>query len=152
MSEDPFELARFLDAQDDAGTYERAVTELRAGRKRSHWMWFVFPQLAGLGRSAMSRRYAISSLHEAHAYVEHTVLGLRLRECTMIVASLAGTSAQDVFRAVDAVKLRSSMTLFARAAHEETMFRAVLVRYFDGAGDAITERLLDRDAARRESG
>ncbi len=144
MSDDPFELARFLSAQDDAGAYERAVAELGAGRKRSHWMWFVFPQLAGLGQSAMSRRYAIASLAEARAYIEHTVLGLRLLECTRIVAALDGTSAHDVFGAIDAVKLRSSMTLFARAAHDETPFRAVLVRYFDGAGDATTERLLAR--------
>ncbi len=149
MSEDPFELARFLEAQDDAGTYERAVAELRAGRKRSHWMWFVFPQLAGLGQSAMSRRYAIASLQEARAYVEHTVLGLRLLECTSIVASLAGASAQDVFGSIDAIKLRSSMTLFAHVAHEQTPFRIVLVRFFDGAGDVVTERLLDRDAVSR---
>jgi uncharacterized protein (DUF1810 family) len=145
MADDPFELARFIDAQDEAGTYERAVAELRAGRKRSHWMWFVFPQLAGLGQSAMSRRYAISSLAEARAYVEHAVLGQRLVECTTVVATLAGTSAQDVFGAIDAVKLRSSMTLFARAASEDAPFRAVLVRYFDGAADVTTVRLLDRD-------
>ena len=146
MSDDPFELARFLSAQEDAGTYERAVAELRAGRKRSHWMWFVFPQLAGLGQSAMSRRYAIASLEEARAYVEHTTLGLRLLECTSVVATVDAPSAQDLLGSIDAVKLRSSMTLFARAAPDERPFRAVLVRYFDGAGDAITERRLDRDA------
>ncbi len=142
MSDDPFELARFLGAQDDAGTYERAVAELRAGRKRSHWMWFVFPQLAGLGQSAMSRRYAISSIDEARAYVEHGVLGGRLLECASIVAGLADASAQDVFGAIDAVKLRSSMTLFARAAPDADAFAFVLTRYFDGAADPHTERLL----------
>ena len=138
------ELERFVLAQEDAGTYERAVGELRAGRKRSHWMWFVFPQVAGLGESAMSRRYAIASIDEARAYLEHPVLGTRLLECARIVSELQVTSAQDVFGVVDTLKLHSSMTLFARAAQEEqTPCHDVLARYFDGARDAATERILD---------
>ena len=138
------ELERFVLAQEDAGTYERAVAELRAGRKRSHWMWFVFPQIAGLGESAMSRRYAIASIDEARAYLEHAVLGTRLLECARIVSELQVASAQDVFGVVDTLKLHSSMTLFARAAQEEqTPCHDVLSRYFDGARDAATERILD---------
>ena len=138
------ELDRFVLAQEDAGTYERAVMELRAGRKRSHWMWFVFPQVAGLGASAMSRRYAIASIDEARAYLEHPVLGTRLLECARIVSELQVTSAQDVFGAVDTLKLHSSMTLFARAAQDDqTPCHDVLARYFDGARDAATERILD---------
>jgi uncharacterized protein (DUF1810 family) len=138
------ELERFVLAQEDAGTYERAVAELRAGRKRSHWMWFVFPQVAGLGASAMSRRYAIASIDEARAYLEHPVLGTRLLECARIVSELHVASAQDVFGVVDTLKLHSSMTLFARAAREEqTPCHDVLARYFDGARDAATERILD---------
>jgi uncharacterized protein (DUF1810 family) len=143
------ELERFVLAQEDAGTYERAVAELRAGRKRSHWMWFVFPQVVGLGASAMSRRYAIASIDEARAYLEHPVLGARLLECARIVSELQVASAQDVFGVVDTLKLHSSMTLFARAAHEEqTPCHDVLARYFDGARDAATERLLDIGAPR----
>jgi uncharacterized protein (DUF1810 family) len=138
------ELDRFVLAQEDAGTYERAVGELRAGRKRSHWMWFVFPQVAGLGESAMSRRYAIASIDEARAYLEHPVLGTRLLECARIVSELQVTSAQDVFGVVDTLKLHSSMTLFARAARaEQTPCHDVLARYFDGARDVATERILD---------
>jgi uncharacterized protein (DUF1810 family) len=138
------ELERFVLAQEDAGTYERAVGELRAGRKRTHWMWFVFPQVAGLGESAMSRRYAIASIDEARAYLDHPVLGKRLLECARIVSELQVTSAQDVFGVVDTLKLHSSMTLFARAAQEEqTPCHDVLARYFDGARDVGTERILD---------
>jgi uncharacterized protein (DUF1810 family) len=138
------ELERFVLAQEDAGTYERAVAELRAGRKRSHWMWFVFPQVVGLGASTMSRRYAIASIDEARAYLEHPVLGTRLLECARIVSELEVASAQDVFGVVDTLKLHSSMTLFARAAQEEqTPCHDVLARYFDGARDAATERILD---------
>jgi uncharacterized protein (DUF1810 family) len=141
------ELERFVLAQEDAGTYQRAVAELRAGRKRSHWMWFVFPQIAGLGESAMSRRYAIASIDEARAYLEHPLLGARLLECARIVSELRVTSAQDVFGVVDTLKLHSSMTLFARAAQEEqTPCHDVLARYFDGARDAATERILDTGA------
>ena len=110
---DPLE--RFLAAQDRTGTYERALAELRAGRKSSHWMWFVFPQLAGLGESEMSRRYAIASLEEAREYLAHPVLGARLRECVEALLAAPG-AAEEILGPVDALKLRSSMTLFLRAA------------------------------------
>jgi uncharacterized protein (DUF1810 family) len=138
---DPFDLQRFVDAQD-AGTYEQALAELRAGAKRSHWMWFVFPQVAGLGRSSMAQRYAISDLDEARAYLAHPVLGPRLVECARALTGLEGRSAEQVFGPVDAVKLRSSMTLFAGAAPDEPVFGEVLDRYFTGAADeATTARL-----------
>ena len=130
-----FDLDRFLDAQERGDTYARALAELRNGRKVSHWMWFVFPQRAGLGRSEMSRRYAIGSAAEARAYVEHPVLGPRLVECAEALLSHHGISAREVMGEVDAVKLRSSMTLFARAAPEQPAFARVLERYFDGEAD-----------------
>ena len=139
--DDPFELARFVEAQRSGGTYERAFEELRRGRKESHWIWFVFPQLDGLGRSATARRYAIRSLEEARAYLEHPVLGERLRECARVVAETADAP-DRVFGPVDTMKLRSSMTLFARAAPEESVFVDVLERHFGGAPDERTEELL----------
>lgn len=143
MSDDPYDLQRFVAAQDSGGTYEAAIAELREGRKRSHWMWFVFPQVAGLGQSPTSRRYAISSLDEARAYLEHPVLGARLREATGIVAELTGLTAEDVFGGIDSLKLRSSMTLFDRAAAvEDRLFTRVLDAYFDGSADPATDRLL----------
>jgi uncharacterized protein (DUF1810 family) len=140
---DPHRLERFRVAQDEGATYERAISELRSGRKRSHWMWFVFPQLAGLGQSAMSQTYAIASLEEAKAYLEHPVLGARLRECAEALTQLQGRSAQEVLGAIDAVKLRSSMTLFAAAASDAAPFRQVLADYFDGTTDPATESRLD---------
>ena len=141
---DPYRLERFRIAQDANATFERAVAELRAGRKRSHWMWFVFPQISGLGLSAMSQTFAISSLAEAIAYLEHPVLGPRLRECAEILPQLQGRSAQDVFGAIDAVKLRSSMTLFAAAAaaDDEAPFRRVWADSFDGTPAPATESRL----------
>jgi len=135
-------LQRFIDAQDDGRTYATARDELRTGRKRSHWMWFVFPQLAGLGRSATAQHYAIASLAEAAAYLAHPVLGPRLIECAEIVSQLRGLSATDIFGSVDAMKLRSSMTLFARARPDTPVFQRVLDAYFEGAPDAATTRLL----------
>jgi uncharacterized protein (DUF1810 family) len=140
--DDPYNLQRFVAAQDAGGTYARAVEELRRGRKTSHWMWFVFPQIAGLGHSQMSRVYAISSLDEASAYLQHPVLGPRLRECAAIVAGLAAGSAEDVFGWIDAQKLRSSMTLFLRADPEDSVFRRVLDNYFDGRPDPATDQRL----------
>jgi uncharacterized protein (DUF1810 family) len=128
-------LQRFVAAQDEAGTYASAVNELRGGRKRSHWMWFVFPQISGLGQSPTSRTYAIKSLDEARAYLAHPVLGPRLIECACILAGLEGLTAQDIFGAVDAIKLRSSMTLFARADPAEPVFQGVLDAYFGGVAD-----------------
>ncbi len=140
--EDPFGLERFVDAQDSGRTYQQAVEELGRGRKDSHWMWFVFPQVAGLGRSAMSQRYAISSLDEARAYLAHPVLGPRLAECAGIVATHEGNNAAVIFGSIDAQKLRSSMTLFMRAAPEQLVFRQVLERYFDGSPDTATDGLI----------
>jgi uncharacterized protein (DUF1810 family) len=133
------DLERFVRAQDSGGMYQRAVAELRNGRKTSHWMWFIFPQIAGLGRSAMAQAYAISDLAEAQAYLAHPVLGPRLIECTKIVASHQGLSAQQIFGGIDAVKLRSSMTLFARADPDQAIFKQVIEQYFDGP-DLETDR------------
>ena len=141
-ADDPFALARFVTAQNEGGTYARAVGELRQGRKSTHWMWFVFPQIEGLGHSSTARRFAITSLAEARAYLGHALLGPRLLECTGIVAQIGGRSAEDVFGPVDATKLRSSMTLFLRAAPEEPLFRSVLTGYFAGLPDAATDALL----------
>jgi len=152
---DPWRLERFVAAQDRGGTYRGAVAELRAGAKVSHWMWFVFPQIAGLGMSAMAREYAISSIAEARAYLDHPVLGPRLVECAGIVAGTEGRSAERIFGPVDAMKLRSSMTLFAAAAGggEQdpgepggNVFRAVLAKFFDGAADEATLTRLLRPA------
>jgi uncharacterized protein (DUF1810 family) len=140
---DPHDLHRFVAAQDAHGTYEAAVAELRSGRKLSHWMWFVFPQIAGLGQSAVSRRYAISSLAEARAYLAHPVLGLRLIECAEIVSELHERSAEEIFGGIDAMKLRSSMTLFAHADPANPLFGRVLDAYFAGVPDEATERLLE---------
>jgi uncharacterized protein (DUF1810 family) len=140
--DDPFVLARFVTAQNESGTYARAVGELRQGRKRTHWMWFVFPQIHGLGHSTTARRFALTSLAEARAYLRHPVLGPRLLECTDIVAQIRGRTAEEVFGPVDAMKLHSSMTLFMRAAPEEPLFLSVLVRHFAGLLDAATEALL----------
>ena len=139
---DPFDLARFVTAQDQGGTYGQAVAELRRGRKASHWMWFVFPQIAGLGHSATARHYAISGLEEARAYLDHPILGARLRECTRILTDLSGHSAEEIFGGIDAMKLRSSMTLFARAAPDEACFGQVLDIYFGGLPDPATEQRL----------
>jgi uncharacterized protein (DUF1810 family) len=139
---DPFDLQRFVEAQDAGGTYALALSELRGGRKTSHWMWFVFPQIAGLGRSPMAARFAISGLDEARAYLAHPVLGPRLLESAAALAEQRDRSAAEILGEVDALKLRSSMTLFARAAPGEPVFAAVLERYFDGRGDPETERRL----------
>ncbi|MGX7678548.1 DUF1810 domain-containing protein [Jatrophihabitans sp. DSM 45814] len=142
---DPYRLQRFLDAQDRNATFERAVQELQAGLKTSHWMWFVFPQIAGLGYSAMSREYAISSLAEARAYLEHPVLAARLLECAQIVASTQARSAAEIFGEVDAQKLHSSMTLFSQAADPtQEVFGQVLDRYFAGSHDGRTDEMLDQ--------
>ena len=141
----PGELSRFVSAQDGGDTYAAALSELREGRKRTHWMWFVFPQIAGLGRSQTAQRYAISGLDEARAYLAHPVLGPRLVECARALTTLPTSDPVQVLGPVDAQKLRSSMTLFARAAGEapagET-FRAVLDQYFAGKDDEATTRLL----------
>ncbi len=140
--DDPHRFERFVKAQDADGTYLRVVDELGNGRKESHWMWFVFPQIAGLGRSAMAERFALTSLDEARAYLDHPVLGPRLLACTRLVADSGAESAEQLLGSVDSLKLRSSMTLFSRADEEETLFRQVLDRYFGGRPDDATDRLL----------
>jgi uncharacterized protein (DUF1810 family) len=137
--EDPFNLQRFVDAQDVGGIYARALAEVRRGRKTSHWMWFVFPQMAGLGSSEMSRRYAIASLEEARAYLDHPVLGRRLVECARSVVASRAASAEEIFGGIDAQKLQSSMTLFKRADPDQAVFQQVLDRYFDGKPDPRTD-------------
>jgi uncharacterized protein (DUF1810 family) len=138
--DDPYGLARFLDAQ--APVYAQALAELRAGRKRSHWMWFVFPQVAGLGSSDMAQRYAIASLYEARAYLAHPVLGERLRECANAMLAVDGRSAHDILGSPDDLKFHSSMTLFHRAAPAEPVFGSCLRKYFAGEPDSQTVRLL----------
>jgi uncharacterized protein (DUF1810 family) len=132
---DPFDLQRFVDAQD--GVYPRALAELKAGRKQSHWIWFILPQIEGLGSSAMNARYSIGSLEEAVAYLEHPVLGARLRETVDAVNALEGRSARQVF-GPDDVKFRSCLTLFHRAAPEERRFSEALATYFAGEQDTAT--------------
>ncbi|WP_306919585.1 MULTISPECIES: DUF1810 domain-containing protein [unclassified Arthrobacter] len=144
--EDPYDLERFVTAQDLGGTYRRALAELRQGSKRSHWMWFVFPQLAGLGHSATARRYALSSLDEARAYLRHPVLGPRLLESAAAVSGLAGRTAGQIFGSTDEKKLRSSITLFLRADPEEPAFRRLLDQYFEGLPDTATDELLEGKA------
>lgn len=132
---DPYDLRRFVEAQE--GVYPDAVRELRAGRKRSHWMWFVFPQLRGLGRSPMAERYGIGSIEEAKAYASDAVLGARLRECTRAVVEVKGRSVEEIFGFPDDLKFRSCMTLFWRATGEE-IFREALEKYFGGEEDGLT--------------
>jgi uncharacterized protein (DUF1810 family) len=139
---DPYGLERFVSAQNRGGTYATAVDELRAGNKRSHWIWFVFPQIAGLGHSSISQTYAISSLEEAQAYLAHPILGPRLTECARILCDLRGRTAQEILGGIDAIKLRSSMTLFAYADSANPIFGQVLEAYFGGMPDDATERLL----------
>ena len=138
--DDQYDLQRFVAAQDAGGTYDRAAAELRGGRKSSHWMWFIFPQIAGLGYSPASRMYAITGLDEARAYLAHPVLGARLIECATILTRLPGRSAEQVFGEVDALKLRSCITLFRHAAPDEPVFRQVLDQYFGGIPDPATEQ------------
>jgi uncharacterized protein (DUF1810 family) len=133
---DRFDLERFVAVQ--ARTYEHARRELEAGRKESHWMWFIFPQIAGLGQSAMSVRFALRSLDEARAYLAHPALGPRLRDCARLALAAEGRSARDIFGPIDEMKFRSSMTLFARAAPEEGVFQRCLDKYFAGERDPAT--------------
>src|SRR4051812_7565517 len=139
---DPHDLNRFVEAQK--GIYDQALAEVRGGRKRSHWMWFIFPQIDGLGSSSMAKRYAIKSRAEAEAYLAHPVLGPRLVACAEAAAGVPGTaSALDVFGSPDDMKLRSSATLFTSVSPEGSAFDRVLCRYFKGERDPATLRLLD---------
>lgn len=133
---DPFDLQRFVDAQ--SRVYDTVSAELRQGRKRSHWMWFIFPQIAGLGHSAMSMRYAISTLAEAETYLKHPILGRRLRECVRLVMLVEGRSAHEILGTPDDMKFHSCLTLFANAAPEDQLFRDALEKYFSGDEDPAT--------------
>jgi len=147
MSEDPYNLERFPAAQD--GVYARVRAELAAGEKRSHWMWFIFPQLKGLGSSATARNFALASLDEARAYLAHPLLGARLRECTRLVNDLRNRTVEEIFGYPDHMKFHSSMTLFARAATSEadrSLFREALARYFGDVEDPLTVRGLTSGA------
>jgi uncharacterized protein (DUF1810 family) len=137
------QFSHFVAAQ--APVYAGVEAELRAGRKTSHWMWFVFPQLSGLGHSEMARRYALSSLDDARAYLTHPVVGPRLRHCTGLVNAVEGRSAHDIFGSPDDLKFHSSMTLFHLAAPEEALFTTALAKYFDGREDGATLDLLEGD-------
>src|SRR6476660_3476270 len=139
--DDPYDLSRFTAAQDAGQTYQQATAELRRGRKTGHWMWFVFPQIAGLGHSAMAQAYAIADLAEAKTYLAHPVLGPRLRECVEAVGAHEGRSAEQIMGGIDAIKLRSSLTLFARADPGEPLFTRVLERYFAGPDPQTDQRL-----------
>lgn len=141
---DAYDLRRFVDAQQ--GHYRAALGEIRAGQKRSHWMWYVFPQYRGLGFSATSVHFSINSLAEARAYLEHPVLGQRLRECATALLALDGRSARQIFGWPDELKLKSCMTLFARAAPEDPVFERVLEKYYPGQRDEKTLELLQKDS------
>ena len=136
MPDDQFKLERFVEAQDPK--YARVLNELRRGRKVSHWMWYMFPQIAGLGMTAMSKTYSISGLDEARAYLDHALLGSRLRECTELVNAVEDRSIQAIFGHPDYLKFRSCMTLFARAADDNEVFVKALEKYFDGEEDTLT--------------
>jgi uncharacterized protein (DUF1810 family) len=150
MSQDPYDLARFVDAQDRC--YARVLEELAAGEKTSHWMWFIFPQLQGLGVSATARRFGLAGLEEARAYLAHPLLGARLRECTRTLLALEGRSAQQIFGSPDYLKLRSCLTLFAQAAGsapapQDRHFGEALAKYYRGEGDPLTLALLSSSAS-----
>ncbi|HEV2318266.1 MAG TPA: DUF1810 domain-containing protein [Verrucomicrobiae bacterium] len=143
--QDSYNLQRFLDAQEDV--FDDVCSELRAGRKTGHWMWFVFPQIQGLGKSETARRFAISSLAEAKAYLAHPILGPRLGECAALVTATKSTSAEKIFGEIDSLKLFSSMTLFAKATTENKIFLDVLKKYFGGVQDEVTLQMLRKSPA-----
>lgn len=136
FAQQPYDLQRFIDAQQPV--FDRVIAELKQGRKRGHWIWFIFPQLKGLGHSSNSEFFGISSLQEAAAYVQHPVLGPRLMQCTELVNSVEGSSAEDIFGEIDAMKFRSSMTLFAKAAPDNQIFADAIGKYFGGRLDGLT--------------
>jgi uncharacterized protein (DUF1810 family) len=142
MTDDPYNLQRFIAAQDN--DYAAALAEIRSGRKRSHWMWYVFPQFEGLGASATSRLYAVKSVAEAGAYLRHPVLGARLRECAQAVLGIDRRSATDIFGSPDDMKLRSCATLFAYCSQEGSVFHQIIDKYFAGRHDERTLHLIDR--------
>jgi uncharacterized protein (DUF1810 family) len=137
---DEYNLQRFLDAQNHV--YDAVLGELRAGRKSSHWMWFIFPQITGLGHSGMAEKFAMTSLEEAKAYLQHRILGPRLRECTQLVLNMEGRSAEEIFSSPDNLKFRSCLTLFMTATTDNKIFKDALLKYFDGKPDTVTLDLL----------
>lgn len=139
---DPYDLERFVEAQH--GVFDEACTELRHGRKTGHWMWFIFPQIAGLGFSAMSQHYAIRSIDEARVYLAHPALGARLREICRVVNGIEGKTAHEIFGSPDDMKLRSSVTLFAHASEDNAVFLEILKKYFGGAEDPRTLKLMGK--------
>jgi uncharacterized protein (DUF1810 family) len=141
VSDDPYDLNRFLQAQ--SGDYAQALSEIKAGRKRSHWMWYIFPQIDGLGFSSMSQRYAIKSVTEAKAYLDHPMLGPRLVEIAEAALSVEGRSAHDIFGSPDDMKLKSCATLFARVSPPDSVFSRLLDKYFRGERDGKTLGLMD---------
>ena len=147
IDDDPYQLDRFVAAQRDA--YEVALSEIRSGRKQSHWMWFIFPQIDGLGSSPAARLYAVKSKEEAEAYLRHPVLGARLVECAEAVLSITGRSVREILGSPDDLKLRSSATLFAAVAPKGSVFERVLERYFNAQGDQRTLELLAALSSRR---
>ena len=140
-STDPFDLNRFISAQE--GVYNGVLSELKAGHKRTHWMWYIFPQIDGLAYSSMSKHYAIKSLAEAQSYLDHPVLGKRLRECAETILALEGRSASEIFGSPDDLKLKSSLTLFASVPDAEPIFAAALDKYYHGERDSKTLKLLE---------
>lgn len=142
---DAYNLQRFLDAQE--GVYDTVLSELRAGRKSSHWIWFIFPQIPGLGHSEMARQFAITLLDEAKAYLRHPILGPRLRACTQLVLEVNGRSAEEIFGYPDHLKFWSCMTLFLTTATDNTLFKNALLKYFDGQPDQLTLDLLAQQSS-----
>jgi uncharacterized protein (DUF1810 family) len=141
---DAYNLPRFLNAQE--GVYGTVLDELRAGRKSGHWIWFIFPQIKGLGHSGMSQKFAITSLDEAKAYLQHPILGPRLRACTQLVLNVEGRNAEEIFSYPDNLKFRSCMTLFLAAATDNALFKDALLKYFDGKPDQSTLDILARQS------
>jgi uncharacterized protein (DUF1810 family) len=139
---DPYNLQRFVDAQ--AGVYDAVLKELHQGQKRSHWMWFIFPQIRGLGSSAMAQKYALSSLQEAQAYLSHPMLGERLRTCTQLVLNVEAQSIQQIFPYPDDLKFRSCMTLFEQCPGGGQLFSQALAKYFNGQADPLTQEILQQ--------
>jgi len=142
MTDEPYNLHRFVDAQNPV--FEDVRAELRSGKKESHWMWFIFPQIAGLGNSRTAQHYAISSLAEAEAYLRHPILGRRLRECTVLTLSIESDSAEEIFGFPDFLKFRSCMTLFSCATSESKLFISALEKYFGGEPDSLTLQRLSK--------
>ncbi len=142
---DPYNLQRFVDAQQDV--YASVLSELKQGRKRGHWIWFIFPQLKGLGHSANSEFFGIASLQEARVYLQHPVLGSRLGECTQLVNAVEGRYAEDIFGEIDAIKFRSCMTLFAKATSQNQVFMRALLKFFAGEFDPTTIRYLQQQTS-----